>query len=140
MGIIFKKRWKKYLSVPNFKESKDWLSEIAYEFQQIEEKVLIDLMLRGQRASPMCQKDVEGAISTAELLVSERIATCKSTINSLNQEISDLQQQLSKPLDLEYEKKEETSLSDKAILFWNKFMRDRKYGRKIDDNAQRSNQ
>ena len=140
MGIFFKKRWKKYLSVPNFKESKDWLSEIAYDFQQIEEKVLIDLMLRGQRASPMCQKDVEGAISTAELLVSERIATCKSTINSLNQEISDLQQQLSKPLDLEYEKKEEASLSDKAILFWKKFKRDRKYGRKIDDNAQRSNQ
>ena len=140
MGIFFKKRWKKYLSVPNFKESRDWLSEIAYEFQLVEEKVLIDLMLRGQRASPICQKDVEGAISTAELLVSERIATCKSTINSLNQEISDLQQQLSKPLDLEYEKKEEASLSDKAILFWNKFKRDRKYGRKIDDNAQRSNQ
>ena len=138
MFKFFRKARKKYLSVSNFKASKDWLSEIAYEFELVEEKVLVDLMLRGQRASPIYQHDVDGAMSTAEILVSQKICTCESSIKFLTQEISDLLEQLSKPLDLDDMDKKEDSFSNKVILFKNKFRRDRKHERKANDIAQKS--
>ena len=76
-------------------------------------------LLNGNTASPIFQFDVDDAANQAKFLLDEKLLKHKQTIANLDQEISDLLEQLAAPLDID-RKQEKESLRDKMSSFWKK--------------------
>ena len=103
--------------LPVFDKSHGEFSKILSEFVKAHKFKLFDLVLNGNTASPIFQSDVDDAANQASLLLDEKLLKHKQTIANLDQEISDLLEQLAAPLDID-RKQEKESLFDKIGSFW----------------------
>jgi len=115
MWIFNRKIRQSDISAPLFLSG--WLAILINEFRRAESKKLVEITLRGQRAIPIKQIDIDGAISTGETLVVQKVVELKSEILFLEQEINDLGAQLAEPLDIGQSVDQSPSIFTRVINF-----------------------
>jgi hypothetical protein len=91
------------------------MPNLINEFRHIESNFLNDIFLRGQRASPINQTDIDGVISTGEIIIAENIVQLTSKIGSLELEIEDIKKQLSEPIKIRGGGYQKQSLFRRAV-------------------------
>lgn len=105
--------------LPTFDKSRGESTYILSAFVNGNKSKMSELVGNGNTASPIFQHDVDDAANKAEILVRDRLSEHKQTIVNLDQEISDLLEQLAAPLDID-RKQENESLFDEIGSFWKK--------------------
>ena len=106
------------LKAPKLKKTENGLfSRIIRKFENENQHIFYNIILRGQNALPLKQYDVDIVANRMHVHVHQMVVESKASILSLNQEINDMIEQLSIPLDSE---KPEPTFIDKAFSTWNK--------------------
>ena len=75
------------------------LTTIMEAYSQIDAQALREIRVRGQRAWPMSQIDVDNAKATVSLLINQSLGEKRARMKSVGREIDDLLRQLSETLD-----------------------------------------
>ena len=100
MRIFFKNKSVRGLDFIRNRFTPGYLTKIMKAYSQIDAQALYQIRVRGQRAWPMSQTDVDSAKATVSLLINQIVGEKRAKMKSLEREIDDLLSQLSETLDL----------------------------------------